>query len=79
MAAEIPPISKGPAAAPVRPDKVRLVFMLYRKEGMSAEDFHKYWREEHSHVFAGVGIVKKNLIKYEQVQSICLGRPHLDQ
>ena len=79
MDPEIPPVSKGPKAAPIRPDKVRLVFMLYRKEGMSAEEFHRYWREEHSKIFAGIRIVKKNLIKYEQVRRACLERPNLDE
>ena len=63
---EIPPPSK-PQHPGIRHDRVRLVITLYRKEGMSMEDFHTYWREEHSHLFANLTIVKRNLLKYEQV------------
>jgi uncharacterized protein (TIGR02118 family) len=26
---------------------VKLVFTLHRREGMSREDFHRYWRDQH--------------------------------
>ena len=55
------------ASAPIRHDKVRLLAFLYRKPGTSAEDFSTYWRETHSHVFASLPIVKRNILKYEQV------------
>ena len=45
-----------------------MMALIYRKPGMSVEDFHNYWREEHSKVFAGIAVVKKNLLKYEQVR-----------
>ena len=66
MDAQIPPV-KLPDSASIRADRVRLVIVLYRKQGTSAEEFHKYWREEHSRIFAGIAIVKRNLLKYEQV------------
>ena len=62
-----PPVSKGPDCAKVRADRVRLVIMLYRKQGMSAEEFRDYWQKQHSKIFAGLAIVKKNLLKYQQV------------
>lgn len=34
---------------------------------MSHEDFYTYWREEHTHIFPTIPIVKKNLLDYEQV------------
>ena len=55
------------ASAPIRHDKVRVIIFLYRKQGMSEEEFSTYWRETHSHIFAALPIVKKNLLKYEQV------------
>jgi len=54
----------------VRTDRVRLVILVHRKEGMSLEDFQAYWRDEHSQVFTSIPIVKKNLLNYEQVRSL---------
>ena len=58
--------------ANVRADRVRLVILINRKEGMSVEDFQKYWRDEHSHLFSSLAIVKENLLKYEQVHEVIL-------
>jgi hypothetical protein len=27
---------------------IKLVFTLRRRDGMTREDFHRYWREEHA-------------------------------
>ena len=68
MAAELQPV-KGPPDHPlVRQDRVRMVALIFRKQGMSPEDFYKYWRDEHSDTVASIGIVKKNLLKYQQVR-----------
>ena len=64
---DLPPQVKVPDVPPIRHDKVRLIILLYRKQGMSQEDFSTYWRETHSGVFASLTIVKRNLLKYEQV------------
>lgn len=74
---EVPPLHK-PSEMQYRRDRVRLTVLIYRKEGMSTEDFQKYWRDEHSQCFAHLKIVKTNLLKYEQVcfddqQSATLG------
>lgn len=50
-----------------RHDRVRLTVLIYRKPGMSTEEFQKYWRTEHSQTFAKLAVVKRNLLKYEQV------------
>ena len=53
----------------IRTGRMRLVLFIYRKPGMSLEDFQTYWRDEHFKVFRSVPIVKKNLLNYEQVGS----------
>lgn len=54
--------------AALRTDRVRMVALLYPKEGLSFEEFDQYWLNEHSKVFTSIDIVKKNFLKYEQVQ-----------
>lgn len=61
------PLVHAPAELQYRRDRVRLTVLIFRKEGMSTEDFQQYWRNEHSQCFAHLKIVKKNLLKYEQV------------
>lgn len=51
----------------IRTDRVRLAILIRRKPGMSAEDFHTYWRTKHAGIFTSIDIVKKNLLYYEQV------------
>lgn len=50
-----------------RTDRVRLVLLVFRKPGMSLQDFQDHWRIEHAKVVSGIGIMKRNLLKYEQV------------
>ena len=66
MAPEIPALKKltEPHA---RQDRVRLTLCIHRKPGTSVEEFQRYWREEHSQLFAGIAVVKSNLLTYEQV------------
>ncbi|KAF6226592.1 hypothetical protein HO173_012491 [Letharia columbiana] len=54
---------KAPGA---RPDRVRLVVLLYRKKGLSIEEFHASWRDDFAPIMSGVPIFKKNLLTYEQ-------------
>ena len=54
-----------------RKDRVRFTILVYRKPGMSRDEFQKYWREEHSDIFSNIAIVKKNLLNYEQVRETC--------
>ena len=61
------PSVHAPAELQYRRDRVRLTVLIFRKEGMSTENFQQYWRNEHSQCFAHLKIVKKNLLKYEQV------------
>lgn len=56
------------APAPeARKDRYRVSSLLVKKTGMTDEEFFTYWRDVHGPLFAGLEIVKKNLIKYEQV------------
>ena len=58
-----------PKTYPVtRKDRVRFTIIVYRKPGMSRDEFQRYWREEHSDIFSNIAIVKKNLLNYEQVR-----------
>ncbi len=54
---------------PVRKDRVRLVGFMAKKEGLSDAEFYRYWHEVHGPVFANLEIVKKNILKFEQVRS----------
>ena len=56
------------AVPPVRTDRVRLVGLMAKREGMSDAEFFKYWHEVHGPLFASLEIVKKNLTLYEQVR-----------
>lgn len=51
----------------MRADKVRVIMGIYRKQGMSFEDFSQYLVQEHSHIMAVCPIVKKNVLKFELV------------
>ena len=55
-----------------RKDRVRFTILVYRKPGMSRDEFQRYWREEHSGIFSNIAIVKKNLVNYEQVRETCI-------
>ena len=64
------PESVAPTPAPVlRADRVRLCFLLAPKEGMSVEEFRDHWFNQHGKIFSSLTIVKKNVLKYEQVSS----------
>lgn len=65
MADEQEPKTKVEAA---RQDRVRLTLLVYRKQGMSLDEFQQYWKNQHSKVFSGIAIVKKNLLSYVQVR-----------
>ena len=49
------------------PNRVRMLVFFTRKNGTTPEQFQDYWRTKHSKTFGDVAIVRKNLIKYEQV------------
>ena len=67
--ADEPNPNKSPTASK---DRVRLTLLVYRKPGMSLNDFQQYWREQHSQIFTSIAIVKKNLLRYEQVRKTCI-------
>lgn len=49
-----------------RPDRVRLVVLLYRKKGLSVEEFQASWRDDFAPIMSAIPIFKKNLLTYEQ-------------
>ena len=55
-----------------RQDRVRLTLLVYRKQGMSLDEFQKYWKDEHSKVFSSIAVVKRNLLTYVQVREACV-------
>jgi len=57
---------------------VRLYSTMNKKDGISQEEFHRYWREEHGKLFASLDIVKKNLVKYEQAHVNEFMKPIID-
>ncbi|KAI2472821.1 EthD domain-containing protein [Annulohypoxylon bovei var. microspora] len=48
---------------------VKITFFMKKKDGISHEEFHKYWSEEHSKIFLSVPIIRRNLVKYSQFHS----------
>ena len=53
----------------VKADRVRLVFLMTPADGLSDEQFKNYWLENHGPLFTSLPIVKKNVLKYEQVRA----------
>lgn len=47
--------------------RVRVVFLLKRKPGVSIRQFQQHWGEIHSQIFSGIGLVQRNIVHYEQV------------
>lgn len=70
MADEQKPKTKSFAA---RKDRVRLTLLVYRKPGMSLDEFHQYWKNQHAELFSSIAIVKKNLLSYVQMREACVG------
>ncbi|KZV83693.1 hypothetical protein EXIGLDRAFT_306369 [Exidia glandulosa HHB12029] len=47
---------------------VKLSVFVKRKEGLSQEDFFRYWTEHHAPLFMSLEIAKSNVIQYVQFQ-----------
>ena len=56
----------------IRTDRVRIVGLLKKKEGISREEFSSHWLNKHAPLFTSLEITKTNLSKYEQVTSSIL-------
>ena len=67
----IPAVHKPHATPSIRPDRVRLVALVYRKPGLSLAQFCAQWKDEYAPAFTQIGVVKRNLLKYEQVRWPC--------
>lgn len=59
-------------APTLRPDRVRLAVLMAPKHGLSFEEFDRYWLDVHAKVFSSISIVKRNLLKYEQVRQLAI-------
>ncbi|KAF8899395.1 hypothetical protein BD779DRAFT_1465317 [Infundibulicybe gibba] len=58
-----------PSGIPFRKDRVRLILLSKRKEGITNEEFSEYWANSHARLFSSVPIVRQNLLKYEQAHT----------
>ncbi|KAG6918184.1 hypothetical protein DXG01_016171 [Tephrocybe rancida] len=52
----------------IRTDRVRLLMLIKKKEGLTREEFSDYWRNVHAKLFMKLDIVKTNCLRYEQVK-----------
>ena len=48
---------------------IRITFLLRKKKGLSAEEFYRYWREEHGPLVASFAR-KLNMLRYVQVHTL---------
>ncbi|KAF5365114.1 hypothetical protein D9758_011026 [Tetrapyrgos nigripes] len=51
----------------LRADRVRLLSLIKQNPSISREEFDRYWLEHHSQLFLSLDIVKRNILKYEQL------------
>ncbi|THU99636.1 hypothetical protein K435DRAFT_658591 [Dendrothele bispora CBS 962.96] len=51
----------------LRTDRVRMLVLMTKNPSVSREEFERHWFEKHSQLILSQGIVKKNLLKYEQL------------
>ncbi|KAK7437273.1 hypothetical protein VKT23_018718 [Stygiomarasmius scandens] len=51
----------------IRSDRVAALILIYKREGMSNEEFEKYWLEEHSRVVQSVDYIQRHILKCEQL------------
>jgi uncharacterized protein (TIGR02118 family) len=52
---------------------VKVAVMLKRKPGMSAEEFHRYWKDVHGPLVLGVPELMRHFRKYVQSHAINTG------
>ncbi|XXG96009.1 hypothetical protein Hte_002286 [Hypoxylon texense] len=48
---------------------VKITFFIKKKDGLSDEEFHKHWSENHAEIFLSVPIARQNIVKYSQFHS----------
>jgi len=65
-------LAPGTPLTSLRTDRVRVVAFIKRKDEVSREQFSRYWREEYAERFTAIPIVRKNLLKYEQVSDLSI-------
>ncbi|KII93019.1 hypothetical protein PLICRDRAFT_376893 [Plicaturopsis crispa FD-325 SS-3] len=51
----------------IRTDRACMLVFLKRKEGTSKEEFKRYWLDVHGPLYVALPIVKKNVLRYEQI------------
>jgi uncharacterized protein (TIGR02118 family) len=47
-----------------------MLFFLKRRPDVSAEEFHRYWREKHGPLFAKSAVARRYCVRYEQNHAI---------
>ncbi len=60
-------MSDTTSTPPYRTDRVRLMFLLRKKAGLSDQEFQDHWRTVHANLFAAMPLARTNLLKYEIV------------
>ncbi|EGO21932.1 hypothetical protein SERLADRAFT_431652 [Serpula lacrymans var. lacrymans S7.9] len=53
----------------LRIDHVRIVALFKTKEGISKEDFDKFWLDDHSKLFDSLHVVKFNLVVSDAISA----------
>ncbi|KAK7051502.1 hypothetical protein VNI00_004476 [Paramarasmius palmivorus] len=51
----------------LRKDRVRMLIFVKRKDGLSFEEWSKYWLETHGPIFTSTEVAKQNIMRYEQL------------
>jgi uncharacterized protein (TIGR02118 family) len=45
---------------------VKLFYFFKRRPELSAEEFHRYWREQHGPLFCNTSLARRYVVRYEQ-------------
>ncbi|KAF9257046.1 hypothetical protein L218DRAFT_991200 [Marasmius fiardii PR-910] len=53
--------------SPFLKNRVRLLMFTQKKDDISFQEYSRYWSHEHAQIFMDLEIVKKNILKYEQL------------
>ncbi|KAI5892746.1 uncharacterized protein SCHCODRAFT_02701622 [Schizophyllum commune H4-8] len=51
----------------LRKDRVRLIYLLKRRKGMTHEEFSDYWLNVHSKIFTGSRVAHQYTVRYDQM------------
>ncbi|KAF9261350.1 hypothetical protein L218DRAFT_503674 [Marasmius fiardii PR-910] len=54
-------------ASPFLEKRVRVLFFLQKNDGKTFEEWSHYWSHNHAQIFSSLDIVKKNILRYEEL------------